>query len=78
MRSDALSDRSSYTSSGYVYSDDPFQVPLIDPQARRPASVTTTTTEWQPPSNYKGKIRFGMGVQKRWTGETIYRKDGMF
>jgi hypothetical protein len=79
IQSQPLSDKaSSYRSSGYIYSDDPFQTPVIDPSSRRPESVVSKMTEWEPPHEYKGKIRFGMGVQRRLTGSTMYRQDGMF
>lgn len=51
--------RSSSRFSGYIYSDNPFEAPLIAPE--RPESVVIIR---KLPKQYKGKIKFGMGVQR--------------
>lgn len=53
--------RSSSRFSGYIYSDNPFEAPLIAPEMHRPKSVVIVR---KLPREYTGKIKFGMGVQR--------------
>lgn len=46
--------------------------PFLDPVEEPLASPTMTIG---PPKNYKGKIRMGMGVQKRFSASTFYPRD---
>lgn len=54
--------RSSSLFSGYVYSEDPFEAPLIAHESPNPTSVVTIR---KLPKEYKGKIKMGMGVQRK-------------